>query len=360
MERSATQARAGFALAVVVFLLFAVAMASATGYTVVSIESAMAIQGEESAEAAQIARAGLERYFGEHLGIPDDTTTYAIGGGTVYITARRMAPVDTADGVWAYRVRARAEVSNLSSAVRPATATVQQIAWLHEEPVARTAAFTGSYSSISLQGWTTIEGDDNSFGQCADSGGEDIHGVGHRGSLVTAPHPDNPSGPTPDIEGGPDDEFDFGTHAAVVDSAAVRWDVLQDPSFPVDYHNTVPDFSSLPTDEFPIVRVSGNLTATSSWSGRGVLIIPGSLILGSCCLNWEGLILAGNIRSTSGFWGYFFLRGMIIAGLDGTQDVLSINTSVGPQVYYDVCSALAASNALAWWEPLPDTFEEIQ
>ena len=39
---------------------------------------------------------------------------------------------------------------------------------------------------------------------------------------------------------------------------------------------------------------------------------------------------------------------------------LTINTYLGPQVYYDVCSVLSASNALAWWESLPDTFEEIQ
>lgn len=349
-------ARSGFALAVVVFLLLAVAVASATGYTVVSIESAMAVRAEESVEAAQIARAGLERYFGEHLGIPDDTTVYAIGNGTVRVTARRIAPVDTADGVWAYRVRARAEVSNLSSASAPATSTAQQIAWLHEEPVARTAAFTGSYSSISLRGWTEIEGDDNSGGQCAESGDEDIYGVGHRGSVSTAPY----SGVSPEIDGDPDSQFDFGTHAAVRDSAAIRWDILQDPAFPVDYHNTIPNFGSLPADEFPIVRVSGDLTATSAWSGRGVLIIPGSLILGSCCLNWEGMILAGNIKSTSGVWGYFFLRGMIIAGLDGTQETLAIDTFVGPHVFYDVCSVLAASNALAWWEPLPDTFEEIE
>lgn len=117
--------RAGFALAVVVFLLFAVGMASATGYAVVSLEADMSMQGEEATEAATIARAGLERYFGEHLGIPDDTTTYAIGNGTVYISARMVAPVDTADGINMYLVTARSEVANLSSAKAPATATMQ-------------------------------------------------------------------------------------------------------------------------------------------------------------------------------------------------------------------------------------------
>jgi len=348
--------RAGFALAVVVFLLFAIGVASATGYAVVSLEADMSVQGEEATEATTIARAGLQRYFGEHLGIPNDTTTYAIGNGTVYITARMVAPLDTVDGINLYVVTSRSEVANLSSAQAPATATVQQVARLHEEPIARVGALTGSYSSISLRGSMTLDGRDNSYGQCPDSGGEDLYGIGHRGSVTLSSF----FGGSPAVNGSPSDYFGFTDHAEVYDTAGLRWDILQDPSFPVEYHNVIPDYGTLPPDAFPVVRVSGNLRPTSAHSGRGVLIVPGTLDLQTFGFFWEGIILAGNISSSSGFFGFSTIRGMLIGGLDGTSSSLDLQFFLGPTIEYDVCNALAASNALAYWEPLDNTLEEIQ
>ena len=350
------ETRTGFALAVVVFLLFAIGMASATGYTVVALESDMSVQGEEATEASTIARAGLQRYFGEHLGIPDDTTSYAIGNGTVYVSARMVAPVDTADGINMYLVTARAEVANLSGSQAPASATVQQFAKLHEEPIARVGAFTASYSSVQLRGITIMDGRDYSYGQCADSGGEDLYAVGHRGSVSLSSY----FGNSPTIVGIPSNYYAFSDHAEVYDTAGVRWDILQDSDFPVDYHNVFPNFGALPSDEYPVVRVSGNLSPTSTHSGRGVLIVTGTLTFGNCCFSWDGIVMAGNIGNQSGFWGYGYIRGMLIGGLDGTRNSVNLNVLLGPRVYYDVCSALSASNALAYWEPLEDTFEEIQ
>ena len=63
------QDRGGFVMVMVVFLLFAVAVAGATGYQLVSAEAALASGAGEAQEALAAARAGLERYVGEHIGV---------------------------------------------------------------------------------------------------------------------------------------------------------------------------------------------------------------------------------------------------------------------------------------------------
>jgi len=349
------QERSGFALAVVVFLLFAIGMASATGYTVVALEADMSVQGEEVAEATTIARAGLERYFGEHIGVPRDTTAYAIGNGTVYISAKRTATVDEADGIYMYLVTARAEVANLSNGNAPAVATAQQFAMLHEEPIARTAALVGSYATVDLRGTVNVSGGDASGGWCTGST-ENTYGVAHRGALTTGCQSGNCASAT----GSPGAGVNLGTHAAVYDTAGIRWDILTDPTFPVDYVNTFPGWG-FGYEDFPVIRWEGNLNANSTHSGRGVLIVTGEFAIDFCCFQWEGIILAGDIDSSGASIDYMWLRGMLVGGLDGGGGTLLFrNAWLGPQIQYDQCSALYASNALAWWEPLDDTFEEVQ
>jgi len=351
MRKGCTERGAsGFALVVVVFLLFAIGVASATGYTVVSLEADMSVQGEEATEARTIARAGLERYFGEHIGIPTDTTVYAIGNGTVYVSARRVAPADAADGVWSYVVTATAEVSNLSSAEAPARATVRQSARLHEEPIARTGALLASYANLDFDGNVDVSGLDAGGGTCPGSS-ENIHGVAHRGSLVT-------SGPA-NVVGAPTPGVDLGSHSAVFDTAGIRWDVLTDPTFPVDHVNSIPGWG-FAAEDYPVIRWEGNLNAGPWHSGQGVLIVTGELAVNFLFI-WEGVILAGELDSSSSGFDWLQVRGMVVGGLNGGGPNLTYDNSIrGPDVRYDRCAALAGSNALAYWEPLQNTLEEIR
>lgn len=351
-RRPDSSGRAGFALAVVVFLLFAVVVASATGYAVVSLESDMSVQGGEATEAMQIAEAGIQRFFGEHLGLPVDTTVYAIGDGTAHITARRVAPVDSADGRWLWSVRSEGRVLKLRSATAPATAVVQQQAVLHEEPIARTGALIASYTSVDLEGSVVVRGDDVSGGGCPVSG-ENTFGIAGRGAVTTACK----SGfICPQLDGTPAQAVALGSHAAVIDTAGVRWDILTDPAFPVDHVNSIPGWVS----DWPVIRWEGDLTAGSSHSGRGVLIVTGEFALGGCCFTWDGIVLAGEIDSSASAVDAMFLWGMLVGGLNGGGGALLWDNLFGPRIYFDACSALSASNALAYFEPLADTFEEVR
>ena len=72
---------AGFALAMVVFLLFAVSIASLTGYQVVSVEARLASGKGDADVALTTANAGLHRYVAERIGEPGPDT-YLIGPGS--------------------------------------------------------------------------------------------------------------------------------------------------------------------------------------------------------------------------------------------------------------------------------------
>lgn len=93
-RRVPDERRGGFALVMVVFLLFAVAVAAATGYQVVSSEFAMARQNRDSQEALAVARAGLQRYLGETVGVVGASVSYAIGNGIATVTARKVLEQD--------------------------------------------------------------------------------------------------------------------------------------------------------------------------------------------------------------------------------------------------------------------------
>ena len=72
----------GFALAMVVFLLFAVAIAGLTGYQVVSVEATLASGNGDSDVALITANAGLHRYVGDRIGEPA-ADSFLIGGGVL-------------------------------------------------------------------------------------------------------------------------------------------------------------------------------------------------------------------------------------------------------------------------------------
>jgi len=76
-------------------MLFAIAVAGATGFQVVSSEFTMAQQNHDGQEAAAVAQAGLQRFLGEQVGQVGDSVSYAIGDGIATVTARRVLATDS-------------------------------------------------------------------------------------------------------------------------------------------------------------------------------------------------------------------------------------------------------------------------
>lgn len=356
--------RGGFALAVVVFLLFAVGMAAATGYAVVSLEADMAGQATEGAEALAVARAGLERFIGEHLGIPEDSTLYAVANGTAVVRARKLATLDVAEGIDLYHLESEGRVVDPVNPESPARRLVTRYARLHRRAVGRHAAALLSFNHVDVDDWGQIRGNDHSTsGACPESGTEGVRGIIHRGTSSISPWDSlnlTLGGPVPgwssdgSVAGVPRAMSAFANHAAIYDSVGLRWDILTDPDFPIAYDGVHPNFWSLPPDEYPVVRYQGNLNAGALRSGQGVLIVTGEIRFGTG-FTWDGIVLAGDMEDTDDL---FWVRGMLIAGMNGGGGTLELDGY--PLIVYDVCSALAASASLAYFEPLDQTWWEAR
>ena len=291
--------RDGFVMVMAVLLLLAVSVAGATGYQLVRIEADLSSGAEEAQEALAAARAGLERYVGEHIGVPGDTATYVVGDADVTVTQERLANVD--DETDMYLLEAVGEVVDLRYPGSPARRTVRQYARLHKMPVNPVAAAMAIAYQFDINSGSVVHGND----YC---GSDDVHGIANTGYL------DDDGG---SLNGLNPQQFDVGNAAAFFDSVAVRWDVLADPNFPIPFDGDWPDFSGIPLDSFPVVRVNGNLNAGNSRDGRGLLIVTGALTVSSG-FDWDGIILAGSSPHLRLSSGYADVNGMVVIGLDGS------------------------------------------
>jgi hypothetical protein len=150
------------------------------------------------------------------------------------------------------------------------------------------------------------------------------------------------------LGGSPNGETWAGGFSQIYDSVALRWDVLSDPSFPIEFDGAPPNFGTLPADSFPVVRQVGDLAPSTSWSGRGVLIVTG-LFDPAPTFSWNGIILAGAIDDIN----QGDVRGMVVAGLNGLNPqnpVYWYNT-----VRYYSCYVHAANESLSYLELIENT-----
>ena len=302
------ETRGGFALALVVFLLFAATVAGLTGYQIVSAEASLAEGSENQEEALSVAEAGIRRYVGEHIGIPG-TATYAIGDGNVTITPRRVSKVNDSTDV--YLLTAVGTVTDPRYPTSPATRTVRQYAKLNRRPVRARAAVMTIQNDVNIVGSAEINGSAFFDAGSAECPTNDTNNLVATGGLVG-------SGISNGTITGSPAFTSLGSVAAVISAAALRWSVLKDPTFPIPYDGSWPNFSAIPADSFPVIRVTGNYTLDRN--GRGTLIVTGNFI-GAGNWEWKGIILAGGAVSTSytpGPGTQPTVKGVVVSGLNGS------------------------------------------
>lgn len=346
--------RGGFALAMVVFMLFAIAVAGATGYQVVSSEFALARQGRDGQEALSVARAGLNRYLGEAVGSLGDTVLYAIGNGVATVTAKRVLREDSLN--YLYYIESTGEVDDVRTPLLPARRSVGTYAWHRMSPIPLKGAVWVSGGTTTLSnpsswlGWTTtVSGNDAATtSDCAGGGTAGARGVVKGTGSVSVGGGVSLTGPAPST-------VTYTGFPAMYDTVGIRWDILSSASFPVDFDGSPPNWGSIPADSFPIVRYRGNLDAGLSWSGRGVLIVTGTLTFGSLnAFSWDGIVLAGRLGSAGSF-DYPTVRGMLIGGLSAANP----NVTVRGDFRYHSCNAYKANQALSYLEVVDNTLFEV-
>lgn len=299
------RADGGFALLVVIFLLFAVGVAATAAYQVVFTEHRQSGFSTDAERAQIIAEAGLNRFIGEAAsGIPDDAD-YFLDDGEAQVSARRILHL----GPWAemYRVHSVGRVTDPRLFDAPAVREAARYARFRAPPFNVLAPFVTTAEAVTVQADFVVDGEDlappGGSGSCRQSqdgwepmfdlvAGGGVSGAGSGGLVVPTP-PWNP-----------------GEVLAALQ--APSWAALSDPDYPVDCEGP-PNSCSFPAGTFPVYRVLGNFNANNLQSGEGVLIVTGTLGL-QANFQWDGIILSGGITSTVDA-DNMVVRGLVLVGL---------------------------------------------
>ncbi|MFC1575416.1 hypothetical protein ACFL5A_02055 [Gemmatimonadota bacterium] len=333
----------GFALGLVVLLLFAIAVAGATGYQVVRSEYAQAQGAAETGLAMTVAEGGLQWFLGTQRGTVPDTMTYSINGGTAVVTTRKVATLSADEDL--YLVTSQGTYSDPRYPQIPAVRTVSQYAEYKKVPLNTLAPLITTSQRIRIRTNTNVNGNDHAYaGQCAGAPAAAVAGAVATSTVQVQ------SGGT--LVGSP---TDLTLGSGVVDAVGMAWDVFSDPTFPVDNDGTWPNFASIPSDSFPVIRVNGDFSPNWTRSGRGVLIITGALRIPTWSFwNWTGLVVAGSIGNV-GRWNYFTVQGALVGGLGTPMDRLDLDNG---NIDYHSCYVSWAGASLrhlsamgnSWWE----------
>jgi len=342
--QNTTQREGGFVLGFVILMLFAISVMSATGYLVVSNEFSMSKHASESSEAVAVARAGLERFVAEQIGVVGDSVSYAIGDGIALVTTTRLSARDSLTDV--YYVQSEASVSDVFTTNAPTQRTVGAYALHHRRPLAHHAQMLISEREIEVEssfwGYGQVHGIDSSTVADCPGGGA---------TSITAAIALNQVDERSLVNGAPDSEI-WANYQAMYDSIALRWDVLQDPDFPVEFEDQMPNFAALPADSFPVIRYNGNQYFSNSHDGRGLLIVTGEYDAWTS-FDWEGIILAGSVD----YRIYGDIRGMLVGGLDRANPGSKVEVR-GGNFYYS-CNVYAANESLSYLSLIENSVFEV-
>jgi hypothetical protein len=331
--------RGGFVLALVVLMLFAISVMGTAGYLMVSTEARMARYGTQGEEALAIARGGLHRFVSEQLGEVADSARYAIGSGEAAVTARRVSVMNPS--TYVYFIRSEASVVDPLLPDTPARRVVGGYAFQRRGPVPLHAAMVVGAEELEVDG--TVSGDDIGGAVCPGGPAPSIGG----GIAEDAIDVDGT------LDGSPPSQLWPGGQAQFDSEIGLRWDILTDPAFPVDFEDSAPDFGALPASAYPVVRVNGNGYFGSSWSGRGVLIVTGQFD-SSSSFAWDGIVLAGWVDDyISGD-----IDGILVGGFSTTQPYAEVHAQ--GDIRYHSCYVSWANASLSYLELIQNTIFEVR
>jgi hypothetical protein len=331
--------REGFALAVVILLLFAVGVAGAAAYQVVFTEHRLAGFSDDGERARIIAEAGLTRFFGDAAcGLPP-STDYAIDGGEAQVTSRRVLFI----GPWVerYRIHSVGRVTDPRFFDAPATREVAEYGRFRAPPFEVLAPFVTTAQSVSVAGSFTVDGSDFApsagAGSCRQSqaGWEPLYDLVAGGPVV-----------------GVGDWWNPGSPAAVLAAlGAPPWSALTDPGYPVDCEGSPSGCPVPPAGVFPVYRVTGDFDANNPQSGRGVLIVTGTITFHDNFV-WDGIILSGGISGTVNA-NNLVVRGAVVAGFSSPPASLTLSNG---SILFHSCNVAAAGRSMGVLNPESLTF----
>lgn len=305
------------------------------------------------AEALALAESGLERFVAGRAelgftaspaGALESTRVQLAGGYADVVLERLRAAGPQTPALYAIRSRGVATTGQLSgvpAAERTVRVLAQWQAGTGTLPVL--GAVTGLAGIVKTNSNGTISGVDQCLAQPT-IGGVAVPAGGYvqNGRWI-------PSG-NPAVRS-------LGPSATAPDSVVINWSgiasgtaIQEDVAIP---GAAWPSFGN-PT-YWPIILVTGNYTLPST--GRGVLIVTGSLTIGNNGRNWNGLILVGDRLIVT---ANTTVQGAVIAGLNrklGTPVAATTISSGNNRVFrYNSCDIASALNRFSGLAVLQDTW----
>jgi len=365
-----TQAKqAGFALLVVIFLLFAAGVSAAATYQIARSEHVLSTISSDVESAQSAAQAGVMRYIGEApLTGPLDYAEYTIEhegadgfspDAFVQVLPRKVMDLPT--GGELYRIYAIGRVTNRrffdSPTVREsAIYAIRETGSLmaNAGALVTTASTVMVGDSFSVSGFDRYTGGNPACPSPANRPGS--MAVGNSGTLAFG-----------GLWGTPPNSPQGSIQGVLNQLGLPPWDAITDQElFPADYEfpeELWPNFAAIAASVFPSIRVTGDFTADITRSGRGLLVVTGELTIGNRFV-WNGVILAGRIASVTDVYGTI-IEGMVVGGISASPGNLVLDGHMGaegmgfgyPSIRYHSCNVYRVNRAigvlnvapLSWW-----------
>lgn len=332
----------GFALLVALLALVGLTALATGGFLMANSERKTATNYDEVVGALSVADAGLNQYLGTHRGIPTGATTYSFGArGSATVTPTEIVDLGKPGSMW--------ELRSTGTTSSGTSRTVHTVAFL-------------DFSLLPVPpGAMTSAQDITKNGTSGSIDGTDGCGVEGTKAGVVLP-PGGWSGSAKMVTGNPAIKQNSSPYDGVI--TASQWQsILNGGRIPHTYNvppDAFPDFSTLPSTEWPVIYISGDADLTSGMTGRGVLIVQNNATFGGDW-SWDGLVMVGGGVTDN---GQGTLNGALMTGLNALlgQTVASNdlgNVLNGTKRYgYHSCNLASAAQANAVLVQEPGTWSE--
>lgn len=328
--------RRGFALPTAILVIAVMTIMIAGGFSLVSAERRSVSDQKAQISAFKIAEDGLELFLVRRDSLlpnaskipgEKDSVRIQFVGGYADVSLTRIRPVvGTQSGLYVVRSRG-VETAGANAGTPEGVRTVAQYALWEPAPMQV------------LAGWTALSGLDKN-GKAGTLGGEDA--CGDSAAVAGVAVPLNP-GFTGDTTAA--DSISYIT----MDSVHIDWNAIVNEDA-IEATITIPP-SSWPTDAqwadttyYPIIRIEGSTSFAPPSSGRGMLIVEGSLVLNGS-VGWKGILLVGGDIISNGTNS---IQGATVSGLN-VKLGMEVEGAVGngtKEYMYNSCE-VARSAAMA-------------
>ena len=368
--------RRGMAMVLVLILVVVMSLGAMAAFVRASSELSTTSNMRAQADAWNVAYAGLERYLIQTTTTPTtfpNTAAYTLANGTAVVTLDRVRVAVSGNSA-TFVLRSVGTVVNrrTGATIPSASRTLSQMVQRQISTLDVDAAFV-ALSGLDKNGTSgTVSGID----ECAAA--PTLPGL----AVPTGGYTPGSNSPQANnyIDGAPDNSPGYlGPPAfgpvpgSANEQVRVDWESVLDgsslqPDFTIN-RRVSPATGAFPGSyaNWPVVRVTGNVTNGDNFTGRGILIVTGNADFSN--ITWDGVVLIGGEIAVSG--SATRVRGSLITGLNMKIVPLSQFPYL-PQTYpgrsavgngnflvrYNSCSVASALNRYGGWLRLANTWTD--